>query len=155
MEVFRLAHRNYADLSGKGGMFHSGRWHSRGQLIVYTASSRALSLLERLVHENAAQIPPLTLLTIWVPDDAPIQHTTAKELPEGWDALPDGSVARRIGDQWLQQQKTAFLKVPSSIVQDEFNLLLNPVHPDFLKVKIVDQRDFSYDKRLGKLLVPL
>lgn len=148
MEVYRLAHRDFAGIDGKGGLYHSGRWHSKGALVVYTASSKALALLERLVHENASQIPPFTLLTLWVPDDAPATVLSPRELPTGWDTLPDTDVVRRIGDAWLADRQHGFLRVPSAIVPDEFNLLMNPVHPEVSRVKIVDSRPFHYDRRL-------
>ena len=153
MEVYRLAHQDYTDLTGSGGLFGSGRWHHRGHLCVYTASSRALAALERFVHESAITLPKLKMLTIWLPDDISIQRYSEAELPQGWDTIPDSTVSRDFGSKWLQTRGSAVLQIPSSIVQDEYNLIINPSHQDVLTaIKTVDCRDFYYDKRLQKMV---
>lgn len=86
MELFRLSVKKFADLSGMGGMFGSGRWHQKGQPVIYTAGSRSLAALERFVHESPVQMPPLVMMTIYVPDDIAILRVSESELPEGWDA---------------------------------------------------------------------
>ncbi|MFT4929963.1 MAG: RES domain-containing protein [Phenylobacterium sp.] len=153
MEVYRLAHPDYTQLTGSGGLFGSGRWHHRGNLCVYTASSRGLAALERFVHESTITLPKLKMLTIWLPDDISIQRYCEAELPQGWDTIPDGTVSRDFGTSWLQTDKSAVLQIPSSIVQGEYNLIINPAHLDVLAaIKTVDCRDFYYDKRLQKMV---
>ncbi|MCL9783288.1 RES family NAD+ phosphorylase [Vibrio sp. S4M6] len=152
MEIYRLSHANYASLSGEGGLYGSGRWHQKGALITYTASSRSLAALERLVHESIEDMPQLAMLTIWVPDDVQISRFTVKGLPEGWDSLPDSGLARDIGQQWLAANESLLMQVPSAIIQDEFNYLINPMHLEFSRIKIVDKRDYYYDPRLQKMI---
>lgn len=152
MEVFRLSVSEFADLSGLGGLYGSGRWHNKGRPVIYTAGSRSLSALERFVHEQSSVQPKLRMMTIWLPDDITIIRYTAKELPLGWDLLPDGHESRDLGSNWLATGNTLALQVPSAIVADEYNLLLNPAHPDIARVKIVEVKDYFYDKRLQKMI---
>ncbi|CAH0539883.1 RES family NAD+ phosphorylase [Vibrio marisflavi] len=152
MEVYRLSHANYSSLSGEGGLYGSGRWHQKGALITYTASSRSLAALERFVHESIEDMPPLTILTIWIPDDVAISRYTIKSLPKGWDSLPDSGLARSIGQSWLSENQSLLLQVPSAIIQDEFNFLINPMHAEFNRIKVVDKRSYYYDPRLQKMI---
>lgn len=152
MELYRLTPTDYANLSGFGGLYCAGRWHSKGTPITYTASSRSLATLERFIHESMSDIPPLSMLTIWVPDDISIERVTANKLPTHWDLLPDNGSARLLGDQWLASHESLILQVPSAIVRDEFNYLINPQHQEFNGIKIVDQRDYFYDSRLQKMV---
>ena len=144
--------KQFATLDGKGGLYASGRWHNGGHPILYTAFSRSTTVLERLVHENADTMPKLSLMTIWIPDAVAIKRYTEKQLPRGWDLIPDTKISRDFGTQWLQDGKTAFLQVPSAIVHDEWNILVNPLHPDAQKMKLVDTRDFYYDSRIHKVI---
>lgn len=152
MELYRLAHKNYADLSGQGGLYGSGRWHHKGVLVLYTASSRSLAALERFEHEAASTLPQLVMLTIWVPDNLSLKRVTEKQLPKGWDQLPDTFVARNFGAKWLQKGKEAALEIPSAIVRDEYNILINPSHPEAADLKILEKTNFYYDPRLQKMI---
>ncbi|KLN61542.1 hypothetical protein WH96_03975 [Kiloniella spongiae] len=152
MELYRLAHKNYADLSGRGGLYGSGRWHHKGLPVLYTASSRSLAALERFVHETSSTLPPLVMLTIWAPDNLSLKRVTEKKLPKGWDHLPDTYVSRDFGNKWLQKAKEAALVVPSAIVRDEYNVLINPGHPESVELKILEKTDFYYDQRLQKMI---
>ncbi|MFD2206040.1 RES family NAD+ phosphorylase [Kiloniella antarctica] len=152
MELYRLAHKNFTDLSGRGGLYGSGRWHNKGLPILYTASSRSLAALERFVHEAASTLPKLVMLTIWVPDNLSIKRITEKQLPKGWDQLPDTHASRDFGDRWLQKGKQAALEIPSAIVRDEYNILINPNHPETAQLKIVEKTNFYYDPRLQKMI---
>ncbi len=133
-------------------MYGSGRWHNQGHPILYTASSRSLAALERFVHESASTLPKLKILTIWVPDNFTIVRYTEKQLPKGWDQLPDTDASRNFGSKWLQEGTEAGLQVPSAIVRDEYNLLINPKHSDAETMKIVNETDFYYDLRLQKMI---
>ncbi len=152
MEVYRLAHASYKDLSGAGGIYGSGRWHNKGRPILYTASSRSLAALERFVHESAASMPKLKMLTIWVPDSLTIARYNEKQLPNDWDLLPDSEASRNFGSSWLLTDKEAGLQVPSAIVRGEYNLIVNPLHPEAQEIRIVDEVDFYYDARLQKMI---
>ena len=152
MEVFRLAHNRYKDLSGTGGIKGSGRWHKKGRPILYTASSRSLAALERVIHESAASMPKLKMLTIWMPDNIAIARYSEKQLPDDWDLLPDSESSRNLGSKWLLSNKEAVLQVPSAIVKNEYNFIINPLHINAKDIKIVDETDFYYDARLQKMI---
>ncbi|WP_421783916.1 RES family NAD+ phosphorylase [Kiloniella litopenaei] len=152
MELYRLAHKSYADLSGQGGLYGSGCWHHKGRPVLYTASSRSLAALERFVHESASTLPPLVMLTIWVPDNLSLKRVTEKQLPKGWDHLPDTDISRNFGSKWLERGKEVGLQVPSAIVRDEYNILINPTHPDSAGLKVLEKTEFYYDPRLQKMI---
>ena len=152
MEIYRLSHSNFTDLSGMGGLYGSGRWHKKGTLACYAATSRSLAALERLVHESIEDMPVLTMMTIWIPDDVKVLRFTHSELPRGWDNLPDSGVAREFSQGFFSENSYLLLQVPSAVIRDEFNYIINPKHPDFEKIKIVDKRDYYYDARLQKMI---
>ncbi len=149
MEVFRLNRKKYVDgLSGRGAAIRGARWNSRGVEMVYTASSRALAMAEVLVHLSTDLIPnDFEMLSIQVPDDVLIQDLDEELLPSEWNSFSKVFVTQRIGDQFVREGKSCCLKVPSVVVPGDYNFLLNPVHPDFPKVKIVASRDFPFDTR--------
>lgn len=152
MEIYRLSHSNFTDLSGAGGLYGSGRWHEKGTLACYAATSRSLAALERLVHESIEDMPMLTMMTIWFPDDVKVLRFTHSELPNGWDNLPDSGVAREFSKAFFSENSYLLLQVPSAVIRDEFNYIINPKHPDFEKIRIVDKRDYYYDARLQKMI---
>ena len=150
MRVWRLCRRPYAGdpLSGRGGLVTSGRWHTRGRRVVYTSGSLALAALEVLVHVDRVALPrDLIQLDINVPDNLRIMRVEINELPPGWDSHPASPTLQRRGDDWLRQGSTAVLQVPSAVIPDEFNFLLNPQHADARRIGVVSSRDFAYDPR--------
>jgi RES domain-containing protein len=139
MLAWRLCREPYADLSGDGARRYGGRWNSPGRPLVYAASTAALAVLEVRVHLD---IPPdllpedYTLLTIDLDD---LAADTVEDLP----ADP-----RAFGDAWLIASRTPVLRVPSMIVPESPNLLLNPRHPEAGAARIAGQRRFAFDRRL-------
>lgn len=139
------------DLSGKGAELTGGRWNRPGRPVVYTASSVALACLETVVHLNADGLPlNRFLVRIEVPDDVWQARGRLKpdDLPVGWSAIPEGKASLDIGDAWLQGAQGALLAVPSVIVPEEFNVLINPRHADAGRISGVKVRPWSYDQRL-------
>lgn len=151
MEVFRLATAKYAnDLSGTGARLHGGRWNQKGEAVLYTAGTRALALVEVLVHLTNAFLPlNYQLITLYIPDDSIIEFPT-KSLPSDWKTLEPSESTKKISAKWLITNEYLVLKVPSVIVEGEFNYLVNPLHADFSKVKILKTEPFSFDIRLLK-----
>jgi RES domain-containing protein len=152
MEVYRLSVSAYADLSGAGGLYGAARWHKKGAPILYTASSRSLSALERFVHEDVNTMPKLTMMTIWVPDNVSLKRLNNNDLPKYWDLLPPSTQSQNVGSQWLLEKETLALQLPSAIIGQEYNYLFNPMHPEASQLKIVDKTDYFYDQRLGKMI---
>ena len=151
MRVWRICRKPYVDtaLDGSGGMYTSGRWHSKGNSIVYTASSAALAALEVLVHVDPLTAPAdLRLLAIELPDDLSIEVLEPITLPEGWHSVPAPAALQTIGSSWLTSGRTAALNVPSAVITVERNFLLNPRHPEVQRVRILSDEAFSFDTRL-------
>jgi RES domain-containing protein len=142
---------NHHDLSGKGALVASGRWHSSGLPLVYLAETPSGTLLEHLVHlvSRAGKLPKTYgLLKISVPEDLSIRDL---DLPgtEGWkDSL---ELTQGIGDGWLSSLETSLARVPSVIIGDTWNILLNPLHPNAEEIKIVSVTQEAFDLRLFRI----
>ncbi len=151
MEVFRLSSSKYAnDLSGTGAKIHGGRWNRKGDAVLYTAGTRALALVEVLVHTTNAFLPiSYQLITIYIPDDSILTIPT-KSLPEDWNNIEPSDSTTKISASWLNAAEYLTLRVPSVVVEGEYNFLINPAHPDFSKVKILRNEAFNFDSRLIK-----
>jgi len=140
---------NHLSLAGDGALRTPGRWHTRGRRVVYCAESPAAALLEILVHfEIDIQDLPVRyrLLKIQVPDDVHVECVSADQLPADWPAKTE--VTRALGDDWLTRDSAALLTVPSAIVPETFNVLLNPAHPDARRIVIVQAGEHAIDPRL-------
>jgi len=140
---------NHVSLEGEGSLRASGRWHTRGRRVVYCAQSPAAALLETLVHFqiDIADLPArYRLLKIDAPGTAAFEEVALGELPKDW--IENTSATRSIGDAWLAEARSALLIVPSAIVPETYNLLLNPAHADAGGVRIVDVREHVIDPRL-------
>lgn len=140
---------NYATLDGSGGLYASGRWHTKGHLVVYCAWNAATTLLETLVHmEIDAEDRPagFRLLKIEGPDGLSLERITGKSLKPDWEK--DVSVTQAIGDQWLTENRTLLLEVPSALVPETWNILINPRHSELNKLKIAARYQHAFDARL-------
>jgi len=150
MIVFRLSKSVYAnDLSGRGAEIAGGRWNSKGTAMVYTSESRALCTTEIAVHTPLGILPlDYVIIAIEIPKTLTVGEISAKELPEDWKSLPHSYSTQEVGDAFVNAHKFAVLKVPSAVVQGEFNYLLNPAHRDFKKIKVKLIEPFDFDERL-------
>lgn len=136
-----------ADLSGAGAKNTGGRWNSAGMAVTYSSMSIALAVHETIVHLRSAGLPlNRYLVRIDVPDDV----WAARQVlapPVGWDALPAGMTSVQAGDAWLQGKASALLVVPSVIVPEESNVLINPAHPEAARITAAALRKWLYDPR--------
>lgn len=140
------------DLAGKGAEITGGRWNRIGNAVVYTASHISLATLETLVHFNTSNLPLNRILVrIDVPDDvwAARRVLTNITAPVGWDVFPAGKISLDAGDAWLRGGASALMEVPSAIVPEESNVLINPRHADASRIDVARLRVFAYDGRLG------
>ena len=142
MIVFRLAKAKYShDLRG--------RWNSKGISMVYVSESRSLCAVEIAVHTPLGLLPAdYEIITIEISDSIKIKTLAINKLPSDWKSIPHSGSTQISGDEFIRQNKTAILKVPSAVVQGDFNYLLNPKHSDFKKVKIRKTEPFGFDDRL-------
>ncbi|HPH88604.1 MAG TPA: RES family NAD+ phosphorylase [Chitinophagales bacterium] len=150
MLVYRISGQRFAnDLSGTGARLNGGRWNSVGLSLLYTASYRSLALLEILVHTTNNYVPDdLRLITIEIPDTILIKEILHEEISDELNRKKAQAQFQTIGDKWIKSQTSLILKVPSVIIPEEFNYLINPLHKDFHKVKIKETKLFRFDDRL-------
>lgn len=145
-------HYTAEDPSGEGARRTSGRWNREGRPALYASASIALACLETMAHKNQSGLPlNRYLIRIEVPGalwrkrrviDAG-QHV-------GWDAIPTGKVSLDIGDAWLREQTALILEVPSVIVPEETNCVLNPLHPEMKRLRMKKVRKWLYDARVWR-----
>lgn len=139
---------NHADLQGIGGLRASARWHNRGRLVVYLAESPPGALIEILVHlevSSPALLPDrYRLLGVEVGEGLATQP--CPPLPPDWTARSE--ITRAIGDSWLARRDSALLRVPSAIMPNVHNVLLNPLHPDSARLRIIEALEVPFDPRL-------
>lgn len=140
------------DMSGKGAAHTGGRWNSQGRSAVYSAGSIALACLETLVHIKIDLPLNRYLVRIDVPDTLWRScETLASPLPIGWDAEPYGMTSVALGDDWISRGTSALLEVPSVIVPEEYNYLINPAHPEATQIRAHKMRKWIYSARLRLL----
>lgn len=150
MIVYRIdrAKRKNNLLSGIGAEKIGGRWNEIGTRAVYTSQHISLSYLEVVMHLDITEDLPSDriLVHIDIPDEVGIYEF--QKLPKNWNTFPYNSKTQEIFTRFVEENKCAVLKVPSAIVKDEFNYILNPMHIDFHKISVVKIQKFSFDSRL-------
>ena len=153
MVVYRIGRSRWAyDLSGEGARLNGGRWNQKGIPCVYASASRALALLEYTVNIDVHDIPRLLCLaTLEIPDD--YLTFEVHELPGNWTDSPAPSSTREFGTRQLRKGRQPVLCLPSSIIPEEFNFVLNPSHPRFNEIRVLEVRDFVYDIRIKESVI--
>lgn len=151
MTGYRISNPLYSqDLSGEGARLFGARWNSVGIPMLYLSSHASLSILELLVHVQWKHMDlTLDLLSIRLPEQASTKELTAGKLKKNWQY--DLDYTRSLGDGFIQSGQFLLLKVPSVIVPEEYNWLVNPRHPDARKIRISQTRPFKPDQRLISL----
>ena len=148
MIVYRLTNGEFInDLSGTGAKLFGGRWNSVGHPALYTTEHISLAVLEILVHVKSYRRPlDYYLVTIEIPDKENIITIDQQKLKKNWK--DDFTYGQFIGDEFLTTRQSLVLKVPSAIIEQENNYIINPAHPDAGKIKIQASKSFIFDKRL-------
>ncbi len=133
------------DLSGAGAKVSGGRWNRKGNAMVYYASNISLAVLETFVHLKAGGLP-LNRYLVELDIPTAVWKKAARLIvpPIGWDAIPTGRVSLDEGDAWLKSNKSAVMLVPSVIVPEECNVLINPGHPDTRHIKANKVRKWGF-----------
>ncbi len=152
MKVFRLSKQKYAnDLSGSGAGLTGGRWNRIGTKLLYTSDSRALCTAEIAVHTPIVILPNnYYLITIEIPDLVEIFKPDTSSLPDDWKSFPHSEITQLIGEEFISKSRFLVIKVPSAVVHGDFNYLINPLHEDFDKIRIMVKEKFTFDGRLFK-----
>lgn len=151
MRVWRICRQPRAGsaLAGLGGLYAAGRWHHKGQPVVYTSATPSLAALEVLVHVDAALAPnDERLLEIDVPSDLAVERCQPETITAEWSTYPAPEELQDFGSEWLASLRTAVLQVPSAVMPVESNFILNPGHPEFSRISVVRDLPFSFDSRL-------
>ena len=141
------------DLTGAGAKATGGRWNPAGMAVVYGSESRALACLETMVHLNAGGLPlNRYLVAVSIPEPVweRARRVRPEALPVGWDAAPAGQVSISFGTDWVRAGASALLLVPSVIVPEECDVMINPAHADAAAITAVKLRRWMYDPRLRR-----
>lgn len=149
MHVWRLfpARFRATAFTGVGGLYAARRWNHLGTSMVYTSTSRALAALEFFVNLQPSEAPDDLLMAGATVPDASVEAIGLSVLPRNWRVM-NNERCRDLGSEWAQSLRSVALKVPSVVVDGDWNVLLNPKHPDFAKVKIGPTKPFLYDERM-------
>ncbi len=152
MIVYRITKEEHSALDGMGGLYGPGRWHKKGNLVIYTSEHASLAAWEKIVHVASFENLPnnLLLVEIGIPDGIEIQTVPQSVLVKGWDSFPFANETVNYGTSFLREKKHLALKVPSVIIPTEYNIILNPLHPDIHFCKVIGRTPFIFDKRAFK-----
>jgi RES domain-containing protein len=146
MIVFRIALAKYANKLIASG--NAARWNSKDVKVIYTAESRALACLENVVHRNSRGLQEnFKIIIVEIPDNLKITIITS-DLIEDWKSFANIPFTQELGDKWVKDASSAILRVPSVIVPEEHNYILNPAHEDFKKIKYIGNEPFQFDSRI-------
>jgi RES domain-containing protein len=150
-ELWRIS--DFLDLNGAGGLYYSARWHTIGHRVVYLAESPAGALIELLVHlEDESEVPqPYNLLRVAAPEN---QQMETLASPQGEDWKQNLAETQDIGDAWLRSRICALARVPSAVLPNTYNYLLNPEHPDAGLFQIAEVVSAEFDPRLLRKIKP-
>jgi RES domain-containing protein len=149
MHVWRLFPERFRDsaFTGIGSLYAAGRWNHRGVPMVYTSASRSLAALEFFVHLEPNEAPDDLLMAEASLPDTLVETLDLATLPVDWRTL-DNEACRNLGSEWAKSNRFAALQVPSVVVEGDWNILLNPHHPDFSSIQILPPKPFHYDERM-------
>lgn len=155
MKVYRIEREKYLEttLSGIGASMTEGyRWNSLNTKLVYTAESRALAMLEISVHLDLNEDLPddRFYVEIEIPDSVSILEVLRNHLPKDWQSNPPGLATQTIGDDFVIQNEAAILKVPSALVPEEYNYLINPNNSEASKIKVISTTKLRFDSWIRK-----
>jgi len=147
--LWRLYRARYGPgLDGIGGTFAGGRWHRKGEYVVYFGATAAITVLERLAHTNPDLLPDDLLLGRFEFDRAVVEARIEEygELPAGWSR--EEELTRQLGEKWRSSGTSSIIAVPSAVLPEESNFILNPRHPESHHLKLIRERSFAFDPRL-------
>lgn len=152
MQLWRISKARFANksFSGEGARLFGGRWNFAGVPMIYTSPSLALAAIEFFVHLDPSDAPEdLVSISAALPDELPTEQVDVLRLPAHWRRI-DNEHLQKFGSDWASSMRTVALIVPSAAIDGEWNVLLNPVHADFSKIKIAPLKPFHYDERMFK-----
>lgn len=137
-------------LSGEGAFLFGGRWNTKGNRVIYLGGNLATAAMELFVHLNAASVLNAYSKMLVTFDESHIVYIDPKDLPDDWTIPTMEPTTQLIGNDWLTNQESLILQVPSAVIEGEINYLLNPAHPDFKNIETSEITPFKYDPRVKK-----
>lgn len=151
MLVYRITHKNYSKELSAAAL--RGRWNTSGKKVIYCAESIPLAFLENMVRRQGAGFnDDFKIMIIEIPDNLKITVINVPDLADGWRDFEDYSKCQPFGDQWYEEGKTTVLKVPSAVLPDCSNYLLNTVHADFRRIQLIETTNLIPDPRIEDIL---
>lgn len=147
MIVFRIALSKYADNLTASG--RAARWNFNDVKVIYTSASQSLACLENVVHRSKLGLSVnFSVMHIEIPNEIAYDEIKLNDLPRNWTDFEYIHITQKIGSNWVTEGKKAILRIPSSIIQDEYNYLINSNHIDFSKIKLITVKPFLFDERI-------
>jgi RES domain-containing protein len=151
VRVWRVCSRRHRAFDGEGARLYGGRWNHHGARVVYTSGSLSLAALEYFVNLDPDLMPPgLVAVSADIPDGVRVQQIRVRDLPRNWRDAPAPEALRDLGTTWVSRGASAVLAVPSAVIPEDRNYLLNPAHPDFRRIRIGGPEPFRFDPRMWK-----
>lgn len=149
LTVRRLVTSRFAKsaFSGDGARLYGGRWNRKGVPLVYTAATQSLAMLEMLVQDEPLRAR-YVMIEARIPKGVQIHRVKVEDLPTDWRGIAAREKLRGIGTGWARKRSAAVLAVPSAVIPAETNYLLNPLHPDFRRIRVGKPERFETDLRL-------
>jgi len=151
LQVWRITSAPYAEraFDGEGARLYGGRWNHPGTAIVYAAHTLSLCALEYFVHLEPELAPKrLVAIPAEIPADVRMGSLEVQDLPADWRSYPAPDSLKDLGTAWARRGETVVLSVPSSIIPHERNYLINPAHPDFIRIRTLAAEPFAFDPRM-------
>ncbi len=149
MRVWRLCRKKHAEFDGEGARLAGGRWNRRGTAVVYTSATLSLAILEHFVNLKIAGSPAdLAAIPADIPEDVLMTSVDVSRLPRDWRKYPAPETLAELGTAWVERGESAVLAVPSAVVSEERNYLLNPAHAQFHRIRIGKPVAFRLDSRM-------
>ena len=151
MLIYRIVHKTYSKELFASGI--QGRWNSAGKKVIYCAESIALAFLENMVRRQGVGFNrDFKIMIIDVPDNIEMTPITSAQLKQNWRDIKDYSICQPVGDKWYNDGKTLILKVPSAILPESYNYIINTMHINYKKVRLISTTDLLPDKRIEDIL---
>ncbi len=151
---WRIVKKNHLKkaFTGEGARLYGGRWNPIGVYVIYTAESISLATLEIIVHLEKEQLIYDKYVKIPITfDTSSVFKLSENRLPKDWRSLPPSVSTQKFGQTWIEQANYAVMKVPSTIITEEYNFLINPNHPDFSTMQIGAAQRFEFNSRLVEI----
>jgi RES domain-containing protein len=131
----------------------AGRWNGNGRKVIYSAESIALAFLENMIRRQGVGFnDDFKTMILHIPDELEVQTIYARDLPAGWRSFNDYSKCQLFGNLWYDEAIFPVLKIPSAVLPESYNYVINALHPDFKKIEIIKVTDLVPDERIDDIL---